>query len=229
MLLAGSWLFSACLQSSQQAETVLAEAVATVPNTFAVGAWMVTLREAQVALGPVYFCAASSGSATLCETAAAELRNVTVVDALRSLPQPLGVVHALTGTVRSASLDFGLTWETTQTSATPAPSNVLGHSAQLEGEARRGDDVIPFTITVDLKAQYRGQRAVPTLAAEGVISAQTARLEVRINPAAWLSQLDFDRLPPNAPLTVTPTSPEHTALAVAMTSLAPPIFVWISP
>lgn len=185
------------------------------------------LREARLAFGPVYFCAASSGSATLCESAAAELRAITIVDLLDPTPQRLGDVDGLTGELRSASYDFGLTWAPAESAYSVGPGNSIGHSAALEGEARRGDDVVPFTAVLELPPQYQGQRAVPTTPAAGVVDAGIARLEVRFDAGAWASRINFDRQPAGARLAIAPGSSEHNAVVLGMTSIDPPLFTWI--
>lgn len=214
-----------CIQSSQTRIAVPAYAIAAPPGEVRVGGWTVTLTVAELGFGPVYFCAASSGSATLCETAAAELRTISTVNMLTASPQFLGNVDGLTGGIRSASFDFGITWYPTQASAVAAPSSARGHSVYLEGKARRGTDILPFTALIDVVAQFRGQRAVPTVAAVGVVSESTSSLEVHFDVAKWLLQIDFDRVPPG-PLVIGPTSAEHNAIAQAMVATRPPEFVW---
>src|SRR4051812_46243340 len=69
--------------------------------------YSVTIDTATVAFGPVYFCASFSGSATLCDAALGELTTVTAFDAKDTTPRPLGLAHGFTGTIQSASYDYG--------------------------------------------------------------------------------------------------------------------------
>jgi hypothetical protein len=221
-------LAAGCLKSSQSVVKYPAYAVAVPPSTEPnAEGWTITLSAATVAFGPAYFCAASSGSATLCEAPSAELRSIGVVDLLDPSPQEIGTVDGLSGELHSASYDFGIGWTTTQAEATVWPENSLGHSAYFEGEARRGDDVIPFVATVDIAPQYRGQRAIPTTAAQGSVSEDVERLEVHFDPGAWLAKVNFDRHTPGEAIEITPGTPDHNAIVLGMNSTATPQLTWI--
>jgi hypothetical protein len=100
---------------------------------FAVGDWQVTLTRAEVAVGPVYLCATAAASPELCAVAIGEYTDIAVIDALDPAAQPLGEVAARPGDVRSAMLDYGISWFTTATA--PSPLSELEHSARLTGAA----------------------------------------------------------------------------------------------
>ena len=77
----------ACSGTGQPEVAYQAFAAAKAPATIQAGDWSVTLDEASVAFGPVYFCAASSGSADLCETAVGELTEIgTTIAGRRAQP-----------------------------------------------------------------------------------------------------------------------------------------------
>lgn len=230
---------SGCIDSSQQPLDYEAVAIARgdgksgSASTAMLGEWSVTLTRADVALGPFYFCAAASGSSTLCASSIAEVAHVSVVNALAATRSPIGTVHGFSGTIQSVSYDFGISWFDTQIAATPAPALPSGHSLRLEGEARKGAARVPFTADVDVVPQYQGQNALSTASANAVIDSSATRLEVVLDPVRWLAQLDFDALASKlaasgAPsFAIAPGMPEHGAILVGLKNLAPLQFRWV--
>jgi hypothetical protein len=217
-----------CIEASQQPLDYEAVAVTRGNGTAVTGGWSITLTRADVALGPFYFCAATSGAATLCESSVAEVTSVTVVNALAPAPVSLGRVHGFSGTIESASYDFGITWLETQREATPAAGLPGGRSMRLEGVARNGAVAIPFTADVEVTPQFQGQNAVATAPARANVQSPATRLEVVLEPAAWLRQVDFDAVAARnaVPLTIVPGTIEHNALLVGIKNLAPLQFQW---
>ena len=72
-----------CIEASQEPVDYDAVAVARERRHRArATAGSITLSRADVALGPFYFCAAASGSSTLCASSIAEVTSVSVVNAL---------------------------------------------------------------------------------------------------------------------------------------------------
>jgi hypothetical protein len=219
-----------CIESPQTVVDYQAIAVNDGTSTVASGEWMITLSRAELAFGPVYFCAAAFGSSTLCASSIAELTTITRVDGLASHPTPLGTVHGFTGKIRSASYDYGISWFDTTTRPSIAPVAPLGHSARLEGQARRGATLISFTADIDVIPQFQGQRAVPTAHVSADVTSSPHRLEVHFDAPSWVRQLDFDAIASKAgPLfVIEPGSAEHDALLIGMKNLTPPTFRWIS-
>lgn len=233
LALALSPSLAGCIEASQEPIDYDAVAVRRGDGTAVVGAWTITLTRADVALGPFYFCAAASGSSTLCESSIAELRSVTVVDALGPSPVAIGRVHGFSGAIRSASYDFGISWFDTQRAPTPAESprgSPLpgGHSMRLEGVASSGATVLPFTADIDVVPQFQGQNAISTAPAFADVRSSATRLEVVLEPAAWLKQLDFDAVAAtgNVPLAISPGTPEHNAVLVGLKNLTPLELRW---
>jgi hypothetical protein len=218
-----------CIESSQQAVDYDAFAVPDPDPNGTAGAWTIRLTRAELAFGPAYFCAASSGSSTLCAASIAELASISRIDALAPDPQPLGRVHGFTGAIHSASYDFGITWFDTQNDPAPAEETLDGHSLHLEGEAQRDEIVLPFIADVDLTPQYQGQTAVPTAPAEALVDSSSWQLELHFRAATWFGQLDLDQLAAQAasPARIMPGSPEHNALLVGVKNLSPPEFRWV--
>jgi len=222
-------LASACLEAPQQDVTYAADAKVTLARAFTVGAVTVKLSRAELAFGPVYFCAATSGSATLCKSALGEVTRVSRIDLLSPDPQPLGAVRGFTGTVRSASYDLGLHWFDTSFAVEPSPSAPDGHSMVVEGSLSSGPDVdVPFRLFLDAVPQYQGQRAVPTADARAEIAESGTRLTVAFEPEAWLRQIDFDAVLKTAPrpIVLDTKSPAHGAVLVGIKVARPPEFRW---
>jgi hypothetical protein len=189
----------------------------------------VTLSEAAIAFGPVYFCAAASGSATLCETAVAELPRIAAIDGLDPSPQRIGQVNGFEGDLRSASYDYGVHWFLTEPAPVGDPHAAGGHSARLVGEARRGEQEVNFTATIDVVAQFQGQRSVPSAPVSAHVKGDgDVRLDVRFDVGAWVTEIDWDAAAEtgNGTYTIEPGSRDHNALVIAMVSTDPPQFVW---
>lgn len=192
--------------------------------SFPIGDWQVTLDRAELALGPLYLCATAAASPELCEVALGEYADVAVIDLLAAEPQPIGEVVALAGDVRSAMLDYGISWFTTQARATAGSE--LGHSAILSGTAVRGADILSFDAVIDVLPPLRGSPALVGVRARVDQPDQDSRLLLRINPGAWLLGLDFDALAAIGPdIEIRPGDPAHAAIAFALTT-QPPIFSW---
>ena len=220
-----------CIEASQEPVSYGAVALfAPGGATTVQDGWTITLSRADVALGPFYFCAAETGSSTLCGSSAAELATVTYVNALAEAT-PLGTVHGFTGVIKSAAYDFGISWFDTETAATPSPSLPNGHSVHLEGSATNGAQVIAFVADVDVVPQYQGQNAVATAPAETNVTSSATQLQVVLSPAAWLRQLDFDAIAKSGPnpFVIAPGTAEHTAILVGLKNLSPPQLQWASP
>ncbi len=199
-------------------------AVTGAGASFPIGDWQVTLERAELALGPIYLCATAADSPDLCAVAQGEFTDVAVVDLLAAAPQAIGEVDSLAGDVRSAMLDYGISWFTTQTAATAGSE--LGHSAHLTGTAIRGDITLSFDALVDVVPPLRGSPALVGVRARVDAPDETSRLLLRINPGAWLLGVDFDALAAQGPsVEIRPGDPAHAAIAFALTT-QPPGFDW---
>lgn len=230
---ASAAMVPACIESPQQPVSYEAVAVTRGDGTAVVDGWTIRLFRAEIALGPFYFCAAASGSSTLCASSIAELPRVTFVDALAP-SSALGTVQGFTGPIRSASYDLGISWFDTQTAATPAPQLREGHSLHLEGEARKGAQALAFVADVDVVPQYQGQNAIATAPALADVGSSATRLEVVLEPAAWLKQMSFDAIAASVaksgktPFVIKPGSTEHGAILAGLKNLAPPELRWVT-
>lgn len=222
---------AACGDTGQPLVQHPAVGVGTPPRTVTLGGWEVTVSVARVGFGPARFCASRAASPDLCENPLAELAATASIDALSATPQPLGTVEGFTGTVRSAGYGYAIPWLTTDTAPTPRSGAVSGHSAHLEGSARRTADglVVAFVADVDVKPLVKGDPAVSTSGLSQSIEPTTSRLEIRFDPTAWAAQIDFDALAAKkgaGAVAVVAGTQAYDALVLGMTSLAPPTFTW---
>jgi hypothetical protein len=197
------------------------------PDGFAVGEWQVTLTRAEVAVGPVYLCATAAASPDLCHVAIGEFADAAIVDALAGEAGPLGEIAARPGDVRSAMLDYGVSWFTTDTG--PEALSELGHSARLVGTAVRGDTTITFDATIDVVPPMRGSPALVGVYASADEPGPDSELELELDPRGWLAGVDLDALAAaGANHTIVPGDAAHAAIAFAMTT-QPPTFRWSEP
>lgn len=216
-------LGTACGSTGAEPFTYPALARGPGPGPHALGDWQVTLTRADVAIGPVYFCATAAASPDLCDVAVAELTTATVADALVTTAQPLAEVTSLPGEIRSAMLDYGISWFPTQSD--PEVMTDLGHSAALAGTAVRGDMSVEFTAVLDLPPPTRGSPTVvgvPTTSRDEIPTG----LEIELPVHAWLGGVDWDELAAlGTSVEIQPGDPAHTAITFAMTT-QPPSFRW---
>jgi len=158
-----------------------------------------------------------------------EVRSFGSIELGAAEEQPLGTYEGFAGDVRSASFDYGIHWFLTESEPHPAPTAPGGHAALLKGRAERGGETIRFDAEVDVKPQYQGQRAVPTIAFEGRATEATSRLEVHFDLGSWLRDVDFDAAlaAGEADLAITPGTRDHDAIVIRMVSTSPPTFKFV--
>ncbi len=202
--------------------------VPPVTKSFVVNDITVDLSEARVAFGPAYFCASASGSATLCETALGEIRDEAVFDVLSTERQRVGTYHGFVGEVRSLSYDHGIHWFLPQQEVRVALSAPGGHSALFRGTATRAGVKAPFEMRIDIVPQYRGQRAVPTVAVQGQVTESTENVEMRIDLESWLSTVDYGQMFGSGadPYVIKSGDVEHDVVVIRMVSVDPVKFVF---
>jgi hypothetical protein len=209
----------------------------TGERAFVQGDFQVELERADVAFGPLWLCATQSASPEFCESAQLELTETVTIDALDDEPRPAATAFGITGTVRSAMWDYGITWLPAQPRPRPNPGAVDGeYSARFEVRVSHADGRT-FRVLADLAITpngrgvviVRGQR-VPT----HTIAPEGDALTVRADPAAWWRRVDLARLAARAaagedPVVLAPGDADHEALLVAMTAGSLPALEWRAP
>jgi hypothetical protein len=222
-------LVSGCLPSNQRLVTYPMSGQGSGDITVdARNGWRVTLDEARVSVGPIYFCATAAASPDLCPSAQAEVTQAVTLDALRPTPQFLAQVRGLTGTIKSAQYDFGIAWLETEGAARPLSGAVEGHSARFRGVATRDGRTLHFTADVDVVPQRQGTHVVQGARTSADVQNDEVELVVEMDPAAWWRGVDFDEFASSATddITLTSDSRAVNALIVGMTASAVPTFRW---
>lgn len=223
-------LLSACGDTGQPRIRQPAVGVGTAARDVEVGDYRVKLSVARIGFGPVVFCASRAASEELCPAALAEVAQVASIDALSPAQQPLGFVNGFVGTARSARFGYGITWLNTETKPQPKAAAPNGHSAHLEGQAthKTTGASFQFVVDVDVAPINRGADAVSISNIDSTIDEATTRLQVSLDPNAWITQIDFAELASSGSTMVKIASDGRAANAVVvgMTSLAPPVFTF---
>ncbi len=191
-------------------------------ETFTKGGWEVTLSEATIGFGPIYFCATDSAQSSRCEVAILEYLDGVTIDGLDPEPQSIGLLFGTTGTVRTAFFDYGIVWLLTEPlpEALPgvpggpavvrfeSPSYVpKGHSAQFVGTATCVADPTTccpdattcpssyeFVANVDVLVVNPGTPAVNGARTFQEITPDPRTLTMTFDPNAWWQSVDFARL-----------------------------------
>lgn len=218
----------ACGDTGQSAVSLPLRAMGTGDGTTAAGAWQVTLTQAALGFGPLYFCATAAASADLCPSALAEYADSTTIDALSVTAQNLGSIDGIEGTIHSATYDFALSWLTRQSAAEATAGAPGGHSAHFEGSATDGVRTVNFIADVDIVPQTQGSRAVQGVRTSVELDDSVQALQLQMDPATWWKKIDFEELYNSGenPVLIINGSKAHSALVIAITASHPLQFVW---
>ena len=232
LVLAFVFVFAGCVESGRTRVSIPVHGAGTDVRTFVVGDRTVTLDDARIAWGPAYFCTTPFADVDLCPTALAEVRSAATIDALDGAPQLVGSLDGISGTVRSAMFDYGITWLLPATAARPDPGAVDGaHSAHFAGSVQRAGVVTRFVLDVDMVPLNSGVSAAHGVPTVHVLDARPDALVVRFDPAAIFAGADFRDLVPSGadPVIVTEQSSLYQSVVIALASSALPTLEWIAP
>lgn len=191
----------------------------------------IQLSEARVGIGPLYLCAASSPDAELCETAVGEWLDARSFDALTLDGVSLGEINAVSGSVRSAQLDYGISWLLTHTAPEASPDAPDGHSAVLTGSAH-GDDgtSVEFDAAIDLPPLTRGGSAL-SLRIEEHTPLDGQMLLLRVDPNTWVARVRYADLfaldaDGDGHVELNPGDQAYEAIVQSMLGAGAPRFIW---
>jgi hypothetical protein len=194
----------------------------TAPQPFAKNGWEVTLSQATLGFGPIYFCTTESALSSRCEVAILELLDGATVDGLVPEDQPIGMLFGTTGTIRTAFFDYGIVWLLTKPvpealeGVPGGPTDVAfesssyvprGHSARFVGTATCIEDAgtcCPGAVTcpssyvfrahIDVLVANPGTPAVNGARTRQEITTTPVELTIAFDPNAWWRSVDFGRL-----------------------------------
>ena len=195
VLLIGLVAFAeACGETGQARVSVPLTATGTAARVVTIADATVMLTRADLALGPLYFCASAIGRAELCEVAVAELLPVAVIHALDPNPQALGALDATTGNIMSAIYDYGISWLLTQNQPRASANAPDGHSAALEGVIVRGGRTLRFRAGIDALPRVAGDQTVNAQRTSHALVSHTEQLTLTVDPNSWVDRLDVAAL-----------------------------------
>lgn len=220
-----------CADTGQREVVFPVHASGVEDPTFTSGAWTVTLDEARVGLGPLYFCATLGADMDLCATARAEWLGSASADGLDPTLQMLGEGRGVTGGIGSMMLDYGRTWLLTLPEPRANDGAPEGHSLVLRGRAVLVARTITFEAAVDIDAQGPGEAAIGGLRTQRELDG-TEAFALRVDAVAWAARMDFDEVAALADATdhavIDPGTPPHEDLALAMRTARLPAVEWIA-
>jgi len=215
-------LVSACGQTTGGFVEIPFEAQGTAAESFTKDGWEVTLSDATLGFGPIFFCTTESALSSRCEVAILEYLDGSTLDGLDPGRQAIGFLYGTTGTVRTAFFDYGIVWLLTK----PLPEALAGvpegpavvrsesssyvpkgHSAQFSGTASCVADPetccpgaascpasFAFEANVDVLVANPGTPAVNGVRTFQEITSAPRALTVTFDPNAWWQSVDFARL-----------------------------------
>lgn len=225
-------LGSGCVESGRTRVSIPVHGAGSSVHTFTVGDATVTLDDARIAWGPAYFCTTPFADVDLCPTALAEVRSAATIDVLDATPQYVGELEGISGTVRSAMFDYGVTWLLPAAEPSVDPGAVDGaHSVHFAGSATRAGVTHRFVVDLDVVSTNSGVSAahgVPTM--HGLASGADA-LVVRFEPSAILAGADFSELDGASedPVVLDERSSIYQSIVLGLTTSALPALEWARP
>jgi len=217
-----SALAAGCGQTGGTFVEIPFRAQGTEPQTFVKDGWEVTLSQATLGFGAIYFCATDSALSSRCEVAILEYTEGLTLNGLDPTEQSIGSLFGTTGTVRTAFFDYGVVWLLTEplpealagVPGGPAvvrfesPSYVPeGHSGRFSGSATCIEDAsiccpdaltcpssYAFEANVDVLVVNPGTPAVNGARTTQEITTAPLALTITFDPNTWWQAVDFRRL-----------------------------------
>jgi hypothetical protein len=221
----------ACGDTGQEHVQIPTAARGSERDSISVNGTILRLIRAEVAFGPVYFCATEGADVGLCDVALAELLDTVTIDGLSAADVRIGSLSATTGSVRSALYDYGISWLLTRNNPRASAGAPQGHSAILEGTAESQGSVLRFSAQVDITPLSRGDAAVNARRTSFEITSSSDRLTIALDPYRWLERIDVDELfaldvDGDGAVELGPEHQAYQAIVQGMANRAPAEFVW---
>lgn len=224
--------FAACApETSRSVIELPVFTIGDARDTFSSGELEITIVEAKVALGPIYFCASALPSDHVCASARLELLEPFVIDLLAPEPKDAGIAEGSSGRIASSQFNFGRSIFAGETLPTP-----LGESAQLLGghSARfslaiegPGDRSQLVRVVLDLDPSRSGSLRVLGYRTEVDLDESIASLEIRASAYELLADLNYAGLDDEeGELELGPGDALYEAIASRLASGSFPQFIW---
>jgi hypothetical protein len=208
----------------------------------AVGDVPVVLHRADLAFGPLYFCAGSRAG-RLCDTARLEWLDSVLVPATSPEVRRAGTLTGVSGPVRSFMYDLGVTslLTTTHPLVLPAAEDLGGVSLVVEGSAVVDGVTLPFRADIRIAQDSDTEIGVPVVLGSTSerlgheVTDQEAGLLIEFDPRAWVRGADFRALAQSArctppatadPCEIGPETQAFRSLHNAVVSGDRPLFEW---
>jgi hypothetical protein len=165
----------------------------------AVGGVAVVLESAQLAFGPVYFCAGYD--AGYCDTARAEWLGSVVVDALDPTARTVGTATGVSGLIRSWAFDYGYSSALSRHEpiALDAARALGDVSLRLVGRATVDGAIVPFSFALKVAQLSQVEHGQPIVRTKGGaidhdLVAEDQMLRIQFDPSPWVAGIDFRAL-----------------------------------
>jgi hypothetical protein len=228
-------LLTACGDTGGDAFSIpLIAGGATDARSFEDDGFTITLDDARIGYGPVYFCATSTADLGLCPAALAEFRGAATVDVSTAEVEMVGSIEARSGTIRSGMWDYARPFLLGADAPTPITGAVDGErSARFSGTASRGAESFRFVAELDISnVSASGLPAVSAVRTAHELVDGADALTVTFDAQAIVSRLDFEALASrvvDGEVRVVPGDVAYNALVQALTSSALPTLTWARP
>jgi hypothetical protein len=223
---------SACVpDTSREPVTVPVYGRGVETLTATVGDYTVTLLDARVVVGPLYFCSAAHASDELCSTARLEVLEPFVVDLLDASAQEGGLAHGTTGRVSSAQFDLGRSFFAASASPAPTSGALGGRSAVFTFEVEGPVNQLTVELNLDLDPARSGSTLVMGARTSADVTRETESVTLSFDPWIILDSIDLALLEASVDDDgewITPGRGEqaYEAVAVRLTEGRMPSFVW---
>lgn len=194
--------------------------------------WTITLDDARIALGPMYFCATTGADLENCPSAIAELRGAVTVDVLDGTTDTLGTIAGRAGTLRSGMWDYGRPFLLPAGAPAPIAGAIDGHSARFSGTASSGAITYRFVAEIDVEAMGSGISAVHGVRTTHTLVDDADALTVRFDAVDIVGRLDFEALASEATggeVVIAEGRTGYNALVQALALNALPTLEWARP
>ena len=232
----------ACIDTGQERVVIPLQVAGTALDEPIEGrdGFLIELTQAELAFGPFYVCAGALAGDN-CQTARLEWLGSVVVDALDPSLLDAGWLSGVSGPVRSAMYDLGIT----SLLSMPAPVELAaaealeGNSVRLSGRASRDAESLVFDFGLPIRQGADSEigvsvvriSAAPDLVHE--VTGAERSLLVRFDPRPWVRDIDFAAATGRTPadgdpsISVGPDSQAQRAVRAALLAGQRPSFEWI--